>query len=133
MASSPQPPFDRLSPQVQQLLSRLGIAEPTEAQLAALPHVLRGEHLLLVAPAGMGKTEAVVLPILDRLHARVSLPRVRALPGPTGSSLGPALRPQVGTPGRHAGGMSSWTFGLLLHMTNSAAIAPSRAPSPMPR
>jgi ATP-dependent Lhr-like helicase len=72
MASFPQPPFDSLSPQVQQLLPRLGIAEPTEAQLAALPHVLAGEHILLVAPTGMGKTEAVVLPLLDRLHARVA-------------------------------------------------------------
>jgi ATP-dependent Lhr-like helicase len=69
MPGSPLPPFDRLSPRVQALLPELGITTPTEAQLAAVPHVLAGEHVLLVAPTGMGKTEAVVLPLLDRLLA----------------------------------------------------------------
>jgi len=67
MASDVLPPFDRLSPQLQGLLPTLGITEPTEAQLAALPRVLAGEHLVLIAPTGMGKTEAVVLPLLDNL------------------------------------------------------------------
>ncbi len=71
MASAPRPPFDRLSPEVQRLLPELGIDEPTEAQLAAVPHVLNGDNLLLVAPTGMGKTEAVVLPLLDRLLGRL--------------------------------------------------------------
>ena len=72
MASPPVPPFDRLSPRVRALLPGLGITAPTEAQQAALPHVLAGEHVLLVAPTGMGKTEAVVLPMLDRLLGRIS-------------------------------------------------------------
>ncbi len=67
MASDVLPPFDRLSPQLQGLLPNLGISEPTEAQLAALPRVLAGENLVLIAPTGMGKTEAVVLPLLDNL------------------------------------------------------------------
>ncbi len=71
MASRVPPPFDLLSPQLQGLLSPLGISEPTEAQLAAVPHVMAGENLLLIAPTGMGKTEAVTLPLLDRLVGRV--------------------------------------------------------------
>ncbi len=71
MASDVHPPFDRLSPQVQGLLPGLGITEPTEAQLAAVPRVLAGDHLLLIAPTGMGKTEAVTLPLLDNLLGRL--------------------------------------------------------------
>ena len=71
MASDVYPPFDRLSPQVQGLLPGLGITEPTEAQLAAVPRVLAEEHLLLIAPTGMGKTEAVALPLLDNLLRRI--------------------------------------------------------------
>ena len=74
MASTVAPPFDRLSPVVQGLLPKLGISEPTEAQQAAIPRVLAGEHLLLIAPTGMGKTEAVTLPLLDTLLARTSGP-----------------------------------------------------------
>ena len=74
MASAVAPPFDRLSPVVQGLLPKLGISEPTEAQQAAIPRVLAGEHLVLIAPTGMGKTEAVTLPLLDLLLARASGP-----------------------------------------------------------
>ncbi|NOQ55138.1 MAG: DEAD/DEAH box helicase, partial [Thermoplasmata archaeon] len=48
-----------------------GITKPTEAQLAAVPRVLAEEHLLLIAPTGMGKTEAVTLPLLDNLLRRI--------------------------------------------------------------
>jgi len=71
MASEVRPPFDRLTPQLQGLLPTLGITEPTEAQLAAVPRVLEGDDLVLIAPTGMGKTEAVVLPLLDILVRRI--------------------------------------------------------------
>jgi ATP-dependent Lhr-like helicase len=71
MASDVHPPFNRLTPQLQGLLPALGISEPTEAQLAAVPRVLDGDDLLLIAPTGMGKTEAVALPLLDILVRRM--------------------------------------------------------------
>ncbi|UCC93492.1 MAG: DEAD/DEAH box helicase, partial [Thermoplasmata archaeon] len=71
MASDVLPPFDRLTPQLQGLLPALGITEPTEAQLAAVPRVLDGDNLVLIAPTGMGKTEAVTLPLLDILVRRM--------------------------------------------------------------
>jgi ATP-dependent Lhr-like helicase len=71
MASVVPPPFDRLTPQLQGLLPALGITEATEAQLAAVPRVLEGDNLVLIAPTGMGKTEAVALPLLDNLVRRV--------------------------------------------------------------
>ncbi len=59
--------FHLLAKPVQDLLDDLGLSEPTEPQQRALPLVLQGENLLLVAPTGSGKTEAVVLPTFSRL------------------------------------------------------------------
>jgi ATP-dependent Lhr-like helicase len=54
---------------------------PTPAQRLAWPAIAAGEHLLLVAPTGTGKTLAAFLAILDRLYrAHLS------------STLGPGLR-----------------------------------------
>lgn len=63
--------FDLLDPRLQELLKKRGIDEPTEPQKMAIPSVLSGEHVLLVAPTGIGKTEAAMLPILHKLaHSR---------------------------------------------------------------
>ncbi len=59
--------FQGLHPKVQALLERDGFTEPTPAQAGAMPPILAGKHTLLLAPTGMGKTEAAVLPILDEL------------------------------------------------------------------
>ncbi|MDD3986788.1 MAG: DEAD/DEAH box helicase [Candidatus Methanomethylophilaceae archaeon] len=60
-------PFDMLSPWLAEMLRERGIDEPTEPQADAIPKISKGLNVLLVAPTGIGKTEAAVLPILDEL------------------------------------------------------------------
>ena len=60
-------PFDLLAKPIRRALSELGFTEPTLPQRMAIPHILRGENVLLIAPTGSGKTEAVLLPIFSKL------------------------------------------------------------------
>lgn len=59
--------FELLDPRIIKVLKEKDIHEPTGPQRQAIPHILRREHLLLVAPTGIGKTEAALLPILHML------------------------------------------------------------------
>jgi ATP-dependent Lhr-like helicase len=52
-----------------------GLSEP---QAAAIPPLLEGSHLVLIAPTGSGKTESAMLPVFDRL-VREEGPGFRAL------------------------------------------------------
>jgi ATP-dependent Lhr-like helicase len=59
--------FELLAQPVQNSLAELKFAKPTEPQIKAIPHVLKGENVLLIAPNGSGKTEAVLLPVLSKI------------------------------------------------------------------
>ena len=59
--------FELLDGRIRQVLDAKGIEEPTGPQRKAIPAILGGDHILLVAPTGIGKTEAAMLPIFHRL------------------------------------------------------------------
>ncbi len=48
-------------------MEKMGIRELNEVQRRALPPILSGEHTLVLAPTGSGKTEAALIPVLHRL------------------------------------------------------------------
>lgn len=60
--------FETLSPWLTDILHKRGIHEPTEPQADAIPKISAGQNVLLIAPTGIGKTEAAILPILDEIH-----------------------------------------------------------------
>ncbi|KXB05989.1 hypothetical protein AKJ52_02710, partial [candidate division MSBL1 archaeon SCGC-AAA382C18] len=59
--------FGRLAKPLRDLLKERGFEEPTLPQKRGSPPILNGKNTLLIAPAGTGKTEAALLPILDKI------------------------------------------------------------------
>jgi len=59
--------FSRLGGEVRAALSERGFETPTEPQRRAIPPLVDGEHVLVVAPTGTGKTETAMLPVFDAL------------------------------------------------------------------
>ncbi|MEM2282828.1 MAG: DEAD/DEAH box helicase [Candidatus Hadarchaeales archaeon] len=68
--------FDLLAPPIRRLLAERGFDQPTLPQERAIPEILKGKNVLLIAPAGSGKTEAAFLPVL---HQMLYLPRERGI------------------------------------------------------
>jgi len=62
-----QEAFTLLSPLLKDLLHETGISKPTPPQEQAIPLVANGENVLIIAPTGSGKTEAALLPLIDRM------------------------------------------------------------------
>ncbi|MFC4550969.1 MULTISPECIES: DEAD/DEAH box helicase [Halorussus] len=57
--------FAQFGEAVRTALSERGFTTPTEPQRRAIPPLAAGEHGLVVAPTGTGKTETAMLPVLD--------------------------------------------------------------------
>ncbi|HVL87710.1 MAG TPA: DEAD/DEAH box helicase [Candidatus Thermoplasmatota archaeon] len=68
--------FELLAPPLRSLLLREGFTTPTAAQRMAIPPILAGKHVLLLAATGMGKTESAVLPVF---HRHLAAPRKRGI------------------------------------------------------
>jgi ATP-dependent Lhr-like helicase len=62
--------FSVFDPRIREILSASKIEEPTEPQRIAIPSILQGGHVLLIAPTGLGKTEAALLPIFHHFLTR---------------------------------------------------------------
>ncbi len=57
--------FTLLDKRIRKTLSQSGFRSPTEIQIKAVPKILEGRDVLIIAPTGSGKTEAVLLPVFD--------------------------------------------------------------------
>ncbi|HDO19201.1 MAG TPA: DEAD/DEAH box helicase, partial [Thermoplasmatales archaeon] len=55
--------FDLLDERIRRVLKKSGIENPTHIQEKAIPAILEGKNVLLIAPTGLGKTEAALLPV----------------------------------------------------------------------
>ncbi|MEN6609944.1 MAG: DEAD/DEAH box helicase, partial [Methanoregulaceae archaeon] len=60
-------PAQMLNPRVLACAKKRGFEELSVVQEQAIPEVLAGNNLLLIAPTGTGKTESAMLPIFSRL------------------------------------------------------------------
>lgn len=60
-------PFNLLNEKVRMLLQFTHISKPTSIQKKAIPEILNGKNVLIIAPTGLGKTEAALLPIFSKI------------------------------------------------------------------
>ena len=74
-----KPVFDLLANPVRKALAKLGFSEPTLPQIMAFPPLLAGKNVLLIAPTGSGKTEAVLLPVFSKVIQQKEDEKVRSL------------------------------------------------------
>ncbi len=58
--------FTLLRKGIREGLSEFGFKKPTIIQSLAIPEILKGNNCLLIAPTGIGKTEAAILPIFHK-------------------------------------------------------------------
>ena len=73
--------FDRLNPRIRAILADQSIIEPTLPQTLAIPRILDGDHVLLIAPTGTGKTEASSLPMLHKILEKKGLEKSERISG----------------------------------------------------
>ncbi len=57
--------FNLLHEKIQKGLKKLKFEKPTKIQEIAIPEIIKGNEILIIAPTGYGKTEAALLPIFD--------------------------------------------------------------------
>jgi len=57
--------WELFSKELQEAIKERGFVKPTPIQEKGIPPIIKGKNTLLLAPTGVGKTEAVLLPIFD--------------------------------------------------------------------
>ena len=68
-----------LDPKVQACIKKRGFSELSDAQTQAIPLILRGNHVVLIAPTGTGKTESAMFPVFNALVSMPSGGGIKAL------------------------------------------------------
>jgi superfamily II DNA/RNA helicase len=117
VAPVPAPVWFNLDEGLRRGLAELGLAAPTEAQLAAIPALLAGRDVLLTAATGTGKTLAYLLPLVHRLKADESERGIVARPGrPRALILAPTreLALQIGAVSKRLSHTARFSAGILV-------------------
>jgi ATP-dependent Lhr-like helicase len=70
--------FEYLSEHLQKIIASYGYKEATEVQKKAIPLIIKGKNVLIVAPTGSGKTEAAFFPLID-LVLKINTRGIKAL------------------------------------------------------
>lgn len=66
--------FELFSEKMQSLIKEKGFIEPTLPQRLGIPEIMKGRNVLIIAPTGIGKTEACMLPLLDKVYTNKEKP-----------------------------------------------------------
>lgn len=59
--------FQELNEKLRKVIVEYGYIEPTEPQEEAIPKILDGRNVLIIAPTGSGKTEAALFPVMSKI------------------------------------------------------------------
>jgi ATP-dependent Lhr-like helicase len=65
--------FELLNPELQKIVAKR-FTQPTLPQKLAIPEILEGKNVLIVAPVASGKSEAALLPLLSKIIQEKSKP-----------------------------------------------------------
>ncbi|MBN1762259.1 MAG: DEAD/DEAH box helicase [Methanomicrobia archaeon] len=76
---SPPTVFTSFSNPIQKAIEEKGFSYPTEAQSGAIPPIMAGKNVLLIAPTATGKTESALLPVLDAVLKAEREPGIKML------------------------------------------------------
>jgi ATP-dependent Lhr-like helicase len=71
--------FAQLHRPIREHLERIGLEEPSDIQRIAIPPILEGRNVLVIAPTGTGKTLASVLPIFNMFLEQRSAERTKGI------------------------------------------------------
>ena len=71
--------FTHLHRPIREHLERIGLEEPSDIQQIAIPPILQGQNVLVIAPTGTGKTLASILPIFNMFLEQRSARSLRGI------------------------------------------------------
>ena len=72
-------PIEVLDPKVQACIKKRGFSVLSDAQKQAIPLILKGNHVVLIAPTGTGKTESAMFPVFNALLSMPAGGGIKAL------------------------------------------------------
>jgi ATP-dependent helicase Lhr and Lhr-like helicase len=76
---TPMKAIEGLDPKVQACIKKRGFSVLSDAQKQAIPLIRKGDHVLLIAPTGTGKTESAMFPVFNELLSIPSGEGIKAL------------------------------------------------------